>query len=63
LLAPRGDQWVDARGRPSGTTTGGAPSARLAPGSYRLAVTLDPEASARRLLEVSFAARTAPASP
>lgn len=39
------------------------PSARLAPGSYGLAVTLDPEASARLLLEVSFAARTAPASP
>jgi len=39
------------------------PSARLAPGSYRLAVTLDAEAGARRLLVLGFAARTAPASP
>jgi hypothetical protein len=35
------------------------PSARLAPGDYRLAVTLDPEAGARRLLELGFAAGTA----
>ncbi len=38
------------------------PSARLAPGSYRLAVTLGPEAEARRLLELGFAAGTATAS-
>jgi hypothetical protein len=49
--------------RESGVVLLLVPSGRLAPGSYRLAVTLDPEASARLLLEVGFAARTRPASP